>query len=531
MKRIGIVEKCRQGSVYRTGSMFNGKVYRSVGVILVLGGVLYLFMATRINNGVNVGDVVVLQPVPTDETPKNLTPFQIHQLRVAPDNAASVTRAIDVNINKILPKQPTMDIDHQDQVNNVTETEPTNEQISKNISININKIITLTRDQPSVVKPISPNSSKDVIKKNVTVLSDRKIVLIIAYMRTGSTLTASLFQEFPGTFYVFEPIRGLTGKFKELLKNNQTYTTMHYIHGKERNYTVSQKYEVILDEINSWLTCKLGSISKESLNDDFHRYYTKIMKIFYFCSKGPMARFKDAKTFRMHARIHPRLRQYFDRSKSIDTCLKAAIGSCEKSPQRVLKLIRLPMEEAAKLLPFYPNMKIIHLLRDPRGILNSRIKVKAITPSIYKKNVQELCSRFEDDLKHSKRILQQYSDRLKIVHYEDMAENPMVTAHSLVEFAGLEFLKPMQDFIRKQTSSLRDSCAYCTQRKNSSTTAHKWRTQLDPKYARYIYDTCKKSNSVLGYLPLPSIDAMRDEGVPSRQIVDVNKELLINENF
>jgi hypothetical protein len=52
--RKAIVERCGKDPVSRKGIMLTGKVYRSIGVVLALGGILYLFMATRINNGANV---------------------------------------------------------------------------------------------------------------------------------------------------------------------------------------------------------------------------------------------------------------------------------------------------------------------------------------------------------------------------------------------------------------------------------------------------------------------------------------------
>ena len=39
-----------------------------------------------------------------------------------------------------------------------------------------------------------------------TIITTAKIVIIAAYMRTGSTFMGGIFQRYPGTFYLFEPL-------------------------------------------------------------------------------------------------------------------------------------------------------------------------------------------------------------------------------------------------------------------------------------------------------------------------------------
>jgi hypothetical protein len=112
-----------------------------------------------------------------------------------------------------------------------------------------------------------------------------------------------------------------------------------------------------------------------------------------------------------------------------------------------------------------------------------------------------------------------------------MAEHPMETAKSLIDFAGLQFTKHMQVFMLKQTHSARDSCAYCTQIRDSNATAHKWRTQLDIIKANYINDKCRLSSTVLGYLPLSTVSSLRNTKIDSRQPIYVNKLFLSKTSY
>ncbi|KAL4240877.1 hypothetical protein ACF0H5_001662 [Mactra antiquata] len=345
----------------------------------------------------------------------------------------------------------------------------------------------------------SPTDAKRATKIQ-TIHSNGKIVLIVAYMRSGSTLTGALLQEHPKAFYVFEPIRPIKQSFKEIGSNNESTVTFNYPNAKDRVYNKTDENGVVFQEINSWLTCDLQSISMDSLTDPLHEHNTKIMKDFNLCYKN---------------------------KQNIDGCLKNVTQKCKDSPLRVIKFIRLRMRYILDLLPLYPNMKVIHLVRDPRGILNSRINVDHMSNF----SVHILCDEMKEDLKYTKKLLKSYPGRIKILHYENLAEQPIKVAAKIANFSGISFTKSMQYFIRSRTSSEYNDGRFETQRKNSTFTANKWRFQLQSGRARYIYNTCKSSNGILGYLPLNSTMKQRDLKIPSRKIVDSTSLLLASDNF
>ncbi|KAH3739757.1 hypothetical protein DPMN_046444 [Dreissena polymorpha] len=63
------------------------------------------------------------------------------------------------------------------------------------------------------------------------VLSNRSILLVIAYMRSGSTLTASILRESERSFYVFEPLHNLLKAFKDAEQRNLDTIPLKYIWG------------------------------------------------------------------------------------------------------------------------------------------------------------------------------------------------------------------------------------------------------------------------------------------------------------
>ncbi|XP_060566337.1 carbohydrate sulfotransferase 1-like isoform X2 [Ruditapes philippinarum] len=336
------------------------------------------------------------------------------------------------------------------------------------------------------------------------VVSKAKIILIIAYMRTGSTLTGAIFQSFPGTFYVFEPIRLIGSFFNSMARNKMQRGTLKFANGTQRNVLLEDKQSIILDEINSWLNCKLTALNIHTLSNPHHAQHTNIMAAFTNCMKEE----KKKQT--------PNLRRCFDEATSL----------CKKAPLRIIKFIRIKMKDAAMLLLLYPNLKIVHLVRDPRGIMNSRFKIHMASEDKIKSQVVGHCTTVYEDLKISKEIISEFPGRLKVILYEDLAERPLETAQSMFRFSGLPFNDYVQTFVERQTSAQRNSGKYTTLRKNSTVTANTWRKQIRFKVQNIVYNSCLESNKIIGYLPFSSEKMLRNLTVASRKKLDVNAELL-----
>lgn len=70
--------------------------------------------------------------------------------------------------------------------------------------------------------------------KRPDIISEDKIILVAAYMRTGSSLTGSIFKSYPGAFYVRELMGPLVSSFKALSKKNAKTLTLRYLNGTTR---------------------------------------------------------------------------------------------------------------------------------------------------------------------------------------------------------------------------------------------------------------------------------------------------------
>ncbi|KAH3883900.1 hypothetical protein DPMN_007868 [Dreissena polymorpha] len=256
-------------------------------------------------------------------------------------------------------------------------------------------------------------------------------------------------------------------------------------------------------EIKYWLTCDLEKLSLDSLKDSASWQQPNSM------------------------------RYLFKTSPDFQLCLRRARQRCLESKTIILKLIRLSIQQAIELLPFFPNMKIIHLVRDPRAIINSRrnviphgqINFEELTrPTIF-------CSRLQNDLSDTKVLMKFHPSIIKLVQYEDIAEHPLEASKDLYAFGGLKFDDKIVRFVKSQTQSSLDGCNYCTQRKNSTATSLEWRSEIKLNEAHDIFNYCNKSMSVLGYLDLPDNQTLRDLSNPSRFRYNVSKILLVDDKF
>lgn len=292
-----------------------------------------------------------------------------------------------------------------------------------------------------------------------------------------------------------------------------------------RNFSADSRANVFAQEIKNWLTCNLMSLSLPTLKDPFHQTYTKQLRSIRSC-------IKRYSTIRRLGTTGNLRRRYENPESSVKRCLYKPISVCKGSPAIVLKFIRLRMENVLNVLPYFPNMKVIHLLRDPRGIFNSRSHLNWQKNVIKNnKSISQFCDMLHQDLSVSKLIQKVDPDRLKLLQYEDLADRPIETASDLFSFAGLRFTQTVASYLKRSTSSSRDSCTFCTQRKNSSQTASKWRNQLKFDDAKYIYDTCSESMSVLGYKSFTSVRSMTDKRMASRTTQNISKYLQNDNHF
>lgn len=160
------------------------------------------------------------------------------------------------------------------------------------------------------------------------------------------------------------------------------------------------------------------------------------------------------------------------------------------------------MNVAKKLMKVLPDLKIIHLVRDPRPMLWSWKRMKQCEDD-YGGSLactNRLCSRLENDIQEVMSSDENIKSRIKTVFYEDFARNPLDTAKDLYDFIGYDFTDDVRDFVYNLTmAGLGDNMPFNTQRANSSAHINDWKTYIEKDFLEIIQTRCDKVLKYLNY--------------------------------
>jgi hypothetical protein len=191
------------------------------------------------------------------------------------------------------------------------------------------------------------------------------------------------------------------------------------------------------------------------------------------------------------------------RNNSVESC-KASSNlqkRCENSKIVALKMIRLTMEAAERLLAEVHDIKIIHYLRDPRGILSSRrnLRPRAPVEQLFEET-DRLCAEMYNDIVLREQLEKRFPGRVYRLSYEDLADHPREVTESLHHLLGVKTGEGVRLWLERTLKSNRTSLDPFTPiRANSSKTAHAWEKELPLHIIDYIDLACRHVYRKAGY--------------------------------
>ncbi|MEE6478189.1 hypothetical protein FKM82_011771 [Ascaphus truei] len=329
----------------------------------------------------------------------------------------------------------------------------------------------------------------------------RKHIIIFATTRSGSSFLGQLFNQNPDIFYLFEPL-----------------------------YHVQQAF-----------TNSSGRIQKQIDRRSLLGAYRDLLRNLYDCDFYFLENYikpapKDHKTtsfFRRgasNALCSPPLceqlqiiDEYLCSTKCRTVNLTLASKSCHTYKHMAIKTVRIPEINDIRTLAEDPrlNLKIIHLVRDPRGILASRIstfidqyRAWKIWNSTGRKphtidlsQITSICTDLSNSVNSGFSKPSWLKGKYMLVRYEDIAKDPVKKAKEMYHFAGLEWKADVHRWIVQNTNG---SVApfgnfKFTTCRNSAETAENWRLHLCYDIVRTLQDVCNMTLSQLGYQVVDSV--------------------------
>lgn len=180
-------------------------------------------------------------------------------------------------------------------------------------------------------------------------------------------------------------------------------------------------------------------------------------------------------------------------TNALSVCSRQLQAVCENSPYRIIKTIRVELANVKSLLESLPNLKIIHLVRDPRATLFSQNMFGMCQERYggWSGCTNTYCTRLENDVLEEEKIKQIYPNRIMTVLYEDIARHPIETAKKMYEFTEAEFTKEAYSYIYNITlAGNPDNCVICTTRRNSTEHITTWKRKMPRDFIKIVNERC-----------------------------------------
>ncbi|XP_070580692.1 carbohydrate sulfotransferase 1-like [Ptychodera flava] len=289
-------------------------------------------------------------------------------------------------------------------------------------------------------------------------------VLVFASKRSGSSFFSELFNHNLDFVYYYEPL---------------TYLTFESMRVQYRNDVFDRKAVEVIKCLFKWDFAPLAAIAKTKALGRICRHGREMLQT-TFCrasprrAPGPLITLADLKHSKAHIAI---------------------------------KTIRLYDLDVLRPIASDPdiNLKVIHLVRDPRGIWNSRLNLNKTNYDFVRRRtnwdeVTDLCKNMLDNYKLALRAPQWLQGKYFLARYEDIALNPLAMATRVYQFLGIPLPDRVTEWVTAHTQESRFGRFGTT--RNSSSVVAQWRHQLPIRTVYDIQNKCHAVMNELGYVKI-----------------------------
>ncbi|XP_071528908.1 carbohydrate sulfotransferase 1-like [Panulirus ornatus] len=194
---------------------------------------------------------------------------------------------------------------------------------------------------------------------------------------------------------------------------------------------------------------------------------------------------------------------------------------CERQGLRIVKTIRVRLEWMTELIEDEDlSLKVIHLVRDPRGSLLSQ------STGHWPLDMEEKCQNVMQDLRHREKMEKDFPDRFLFIRYEDLCRDPWGKTVEIMRFLNTDATleEPPANATRQadlphcvasflQSHNQFGFRFYSTYR-NTLTVYQKWRERISQDFLKETEEQCGHVITALGYNLFGSVAAVRDMDIP-----------------
>ncbi|XP_057319631.1 carbohydrate sulfotransferase 5-like isoform X1 [Microplitis mediator] len=172
---------------------------------------------------------------------------------------------------------------------------------------------------------------------------------------------------------------------------------------------------------------------------------------------------------------------------------------CRIFPFQSMKLVRLRLRIAQVLLEDESlGVRMVLLIRDPRGLMQSRKHRNWCPDSPDCSDPARVCADMVSDYEAAVRLKEKYPRNFKVVRYEDLSVDPFSNVKDLFEFYGLNFHPHVINFLETHTKN--DFGGVSSTFRNSKAAPFHWRNDLDFEEVEEIQSVCSTAMRLWGYV-------------------------------
>lgn len=311
-------------------------------------------------------------------------------------------------------------------------------------------------------------------------------LIIISEARSGSTWLESFFKENERVLDFFEPLDQRA--FSNVLKEGQTLSDEQYTRIK-------------LDILSNECQCQFKHVAYPSMGEraswskSLHRLQGYLDK-----NGEVIPEFRKPKSMDLKASLKAATPE--DLTKVEEMCRGRELVSA--------KVIRL---RDISLLSHLPKLgcidfKVLHLIRDPRPIIQSRMitfgelhqgngeKKSEFDESDIKAVAADICQTYLHNVRVG--LSPQFKDVYRIVKYEDIGSAPVEYAREVYNYVGMTLTPDIEEYIRKSSSGSTVVGKYEVVR-NTAEVIDNWKNTMNPDHAKVVESQCLDMLKTFGY--------------------------------
>ncbi|KAH6922985.1 hypothetical protein HPB50_020467 [Hyalomma asiaticum] len=183
----------------------------------------------------------------------------------------------------------------------------------------------------------------------------------------------------------------------------------------------------------------------------------------------------------------------------------AIAGVCSRAPVQVMKVTRLRNQSQVRdwlrrNQDIAKSVKILHLVRDPRGILASRRRVDWCKESKSCTHPDTICTELRADLDCYEELKNALPNNAHRLRFEDLSVDPKREAVKLFNTLGMNYTHYTTMFLKAHTKARNaDLRNPHSTRRNTRTVAFQWKTKLSYEDIVDIQRSCSDVLLRLGY--------------------------------